>query len=370
MKRFVLGVLFGLVCTDYAFASMTPLCEEVYGEEHYGDSSLYGENAVLSETYTVDSAAGIGELQKAQIIKLGRANELFSDEEASDDEKVNTILANTDDENTVYQVITVTTTGTSYEQYRIYLGDTEVSALFVKGTLFMVARTSDAECYQDDTTDEVETAKEPFFIERKQWIDFGPFENKESLHVALERLTKGVHVSLYVRKGEAPTFSNYDCRKKSQYDSDMSCDLTGEGDYYAAVYRYSRSRGEPVENLELLASFAKEKEAATRPIKSSGMLAKGKKHYLGPFHADSSFTAVLGGLKSGVYTNLYVTKGSQAEYWDFDCRKSSRTDDELSCRFEEPGDYYIQIYRSKISGGDAFEFYAVDVTIDAAHVAP
>lgn len=359
-----LGILTGFIWVNPAVAAMTPLCQQVYGEEHYGDSTIYGAQVVLGETYAIAASTGISELQKEQIIALGRVNELYNDDEASQDEKVTTVLKNTDDKNAIYQAIYVATTGTAYEQYRIYLGDTEVSALFLKGTLFMVARTSDAECYQDETTDEIETVNEQISLARKQWIDLGPFENKTSLKVSINELNSRLNVSLYVRKGKAPSFSNYDCRKKSKHDEDMSCNVTGEGTYYVAVYRYAEGGGEPIARARVSVSYPLEKETIVKPISSSGILAKGKKHYLGPFPASSSFKAVLHGLGSGVYTNIYVKKGSQAEYWKFDCRKSSRTDDDLSCTFDEPGDYYIQVYRSRTSGGSEFELYAVDITID------
>jgi len=72
-------------------------------------------------------------------------------------------------------------------------------------------------------------------INEKRWKDFGPFIVDEH---GLSAFTDGQgDVDLYIAKGRTPDSMNFDCAS-SGVSAVESCKLTGEGEYYIALYGY------------------------------------------------------------------------------------------------------------------------------------
>ncbi len=72
-------------------------------------------------------------------------------------------------------------------------------------------------------------------INEKRWKDFGPFiVDQAGLHAYTDG--RG-DVDLYIAKGRTPDSMNFDCAS-SGLTSVEACKMTGEGEYYIALYGY------------------------------------------------------------------------------------------------------------------------------------
>ncbi|MDP6944722.1 MAG: PPC domain-containing protein, partial [Myxococcota bacterium] len=154
---------------------------------------------------------------------------------------------------------------------------------------------------------------------------------------------------LYVRREAEPTTNVFDCRPYAG-TSEESCEETGAGRYFIAIYGYETSAYTLTvtltEGATGTAAFevttpSEDSPAPTNGIshESSAVLA-GEEAHFGPFSAESAALEVT--LSGTGDADLFVRRDSAPTVADYDCRPYLPDSEEI-CTLDGPGTFYVMV---------------------------
>jgi Transglutaminase elicitor/Bacterial pre-peptidase C-terminal domain len=186
---------------------------------------------------------------------------------------------------------------------------------------------------------ETVTASESGTVAKGAWKHFGPFDAAAGAVKVV--MTGNNDADLYVRKGEQPTESTYDCRPYAN-GSNETCNLTGPGEIFVSVSGWAASS-----DFTVTVTYESGTTDPAEPItrNESGHVAKDAWQHYGPFSAvaATSFVATL--TPSTGDPDLYVRLGAQPTSSSYDCRpySSDLTVEPCTLNLSTTQDVYVSV---------------------------